>query len=292
MHRFVSRRSVKFVLLCCCILASTAFGHGDTHERIETLNALLKTDPGHVDYLLERADIHRRHRNFDEALDDLNSAKVLAPTNDTVFYLIGLTLFERGDFDAAENALHTFIGRSPSNLRGHLAIAKVYTQQNRHVHAAREYELVISHQSTPNPDHYIARARSYMDAGTPHLMQALQGLEEGIALIGPLITFRRLAIEIEIAQGNYQSAIDRVDSILQDVDRKETWLVKKANILSSIGMNQEATQTFLLAERAIQALPNRNKKSPAVRALQKIIDTNLKSETPVKDGRYDTEAEP
>ena len=269
----------KLTLICWFCVGTTAFGHGDPHEQVEALNTILEQNPDHVASLLERADIYRRHRHFKEALEDLNRVRLLSPSNTTVHYVTGLTLLEQGEFNEAETALQIFISQSPSSPRGYLALGKVFSQQKRHLNAAQAYELAIENQSTPTPDHYLARAQAYREAGKPYLSKALEGLEEGIELIGPLITFRRLAIEIEIDQGHYQSAIDRVDSILHDVDRKETWLVKKANVLHSIGRDEEARLEFLLAERAIELLPKRTRESPAIRALRETIRKNLKLET-------------
>lgn len=280
------------MFLCWCSVGSTALGHGDTHEQIEVLSALLKQNPDHVASLLERADIYRKHRDFDEALEDLNRVRSLSPTSSAVHYLTGLTLLEHGKFNEAETALQIYIGRSPSSPRGHLALAKVYTQQKRHLDAAQAYELAIENQSTPTPDYYLARAYAYKEAGKPYLSQALEGLEEGIALMGPLVTFQRLAIDIEIVQGNHQSAIDRVDTILQDVDRKETWLVRKAKVLSSIGRKEEAKQQFLLAERSIELLPKRTRTSPAIRDLRKTIHESLNRDIREEDVQDEPDTPP
>lgn len=286
------RRIAKLLLLCWCSVGLLALGHGDTHERIEALDALLEQNPDHVATLLERADIYRRHRNFDKALSDLNRVRLLSPTNNIVHLLTGLTLLEQGKFKEAETALQLFIVRSPANPRGHLALAKALTLQKRHLDAAHAYELVIESQSIPTPDHYLARAHAYMEAGKPYLSQALAGLEEGMGSIGPLITFQRLAIEIEINQGNTDNAIDRINRIIRDADRKETWLVKKAKVLSSIGRQEEAKQQFLLAERAIKLLPQRTRTSPALQALSKTIHENLNRETPEKDFQSETDTPP
>ena len=273
----------KFVLLCWISVGSAILGHGDPHEQVEELNALLDKNPDHVASLLERADIYRRHRHFNEALEDLNRVRLLAPSNNAVHYLTGLTLFEQGEFEKAESSLQIFISGSPNSPRGYLALAKVLTQQERHLNAAQAYELAIENESTPTPDHYLARAHAYIKAGNQYLPRALEGLEDGIALLGPLITFRRLAIEIEIDQGDYQNAIDRINMILDDVDRKESWLVKKAKVLSTIGRTDEAIQHFQLAESAIELLPARTRTSPAIRALRKTILENLNSESQEED---------
>ncbi|MCY4127700.1 MAG: tetratricopeptide repeat protein [Gammaproteobacteria bacterium] len=292
MRSAASRGIAKFALLCWCSVGSTALGHGDLHEKIEVLDALLKQNPDHVASLLERADIHRRHRNFDDALEDLNRLRSLAPTNNTVYYMTGLTLLEQGEFEEAETALRTFISRSPSSPRGHIALAKVLTQQKRHLDAAQEYELAIENQSIPTPDHYLARAHAYMEAGKPYLARALQGLEDGMALMGPLLTFHRLAIEIEIAQEDFQNAIDRINMILHEADRKETWLVKKAKVLSSMGRNEEARQQFLLAERAIALLPHRTRTSPAIQTLRKTIQEHLNHEPQEENVQNESDIRP
>ena len=110
--------------------------------------------------------------------------------------------------------------------------------------------------------------------------------------MGPLLTFQRLAIDIEIVQGNHQNAIDRIDTILDDADRKETWLVRKAKVLSSIGRKEEAKQQFLLAERAIELLPKRSRTSPAILALRKTIHENLNRDIQEEDVQDDPDPPP
>ena len=276
---YASWSVATFVLLCGCGIGSTALGHGDTHEQVAMLDGLLEENPDHVASLLERADLYRRHRDFEAALVDLNRVRLLSPTSNTVYLLTGLTLLEQGKFKEAESALQTFLGRSSDSVRGHVALAKVLTQQERYLSAAQAYELAIENQATPSPDHYLLRAHAYIAAGEPYLSRALEGLEEGVELLGPLITFQRLAIEIEIDQGKHQDAIERVNMILVDADRKESWLVKKASILYSIGRLEEAIRQFRLAERTIESLPRRLRTTPAIRALQKTINENLNRES-------------
>ena len=275
------------VVLYWCGVGLTVLGHGDTHEQIEALTDVLKQNPDHVASLLERADLYRRHRQFNEALIDLDRVRLLSPTNNAAYYLTGLTLLEQGEFNKAETVLQDFLSRSPRSPRGQLALARVFTHQQRHLNAAQAYELAVDYQVTPSPDLYLARAQAYMNAGEAYLAQALEGLEEGITLIGPLITFRRLAIAIEIEQGKFHNALVRVNGILQDVDRKETWLVKKAQILTAMGRNEEAHQQFLLAERAIERLPERPRTSPAIRTLRQTIHANLNRKTREKDVQHE-----
>ena len=286
------RSIAKFALLCGCSVGSTVLGHGDTHERIEALSDSLKQNPDHVASLLERADLYRRHRDFDEALADLRRVRLLSPTSNAVRYLTGLTLLEQGELKEAEVELKAFVSRSPISPRGYLALARVFTQQERHLSAAQAYELVVENQTTPTPDHYLARAHAYRAAGKPYLTRALEGLEEGIESMGPLITFQRLAVEIAVDQGNYQDAIDRVDKVLQTIGRKETWLVRKANILSLSGRKEEAEHQFLLAIRAIELLPYRTRTSPAMRTLRATINENLNSESDEKGIQHESDATP
>ena len=255
------------------LIAAIARGHGDRHEHLTRLDAKIEANPDSVADLLERAAAHRRLGHFDASFADLDRVAVLSPDNHQVHFLRGLTYLGGGEFDEAEAALRRYLTSVPESASGHLALAETMTAQGRHLAAAREYTLAIAAQPTPIPDHYLARARAYRAAGEPH--HAVEALDEGMAVMGPLITLQRLAIEIEHAHGNHAGAIARIDRVLAKVPRKETWLVNKGRILASAGQQAEALDTFRLARAALESLPARIRSSPAMVALRQTISEHL-----------------
>ena len=262
-------------LLCLVAVGPVAHGHGDRGEYLSNLDARIESQPDSVRLLLERAEVHRRLGHRDEALADLDRVFAISPGWSRAHYLIGLNHLDARLFGEAESALRRFLEDVPDSPSGHVALAEALTGQGRHLDAAEEYDLAIALQPTPVPDHFLARARSYRAAGERHLARAIEGLDEGMRIIGPLVTLQKLAIDTELARGNHAGALGRIDTVLAGTERKETWLVNKAKVLATAGRHGEARDAFLLASEALGSLPRRTRSSPAMVALAETIATNL-----------------
>ena len=270
-------RSVAAVatgLVCLALLVPTASGHGDRGERLARLDAKIEAARDPVPHLLERAVLHRRLGRYEESLADLERARLAAPDDRRVYHLRGLTHLERGKPALAEADLRRYLESVPDSPSGRVALAQALTAQGRHLAAAEEYSLQIAAQPKPVPDHYLARAQAYRAAGKPYLDLAATGLDEGMATMGPLLALQRLAIEIDVDRGNHAGAIARIDQVLATASRKETWLVRKGRILASIGRQREALDAFRQARVAVDALPDRLRSSPAMRALGETISNH------------------
>jgi predicted negative regulator of RcsB-dependent stress response len=96
----------------------------------------------------------------------------------------------------------------------------------------------------------------------------LIGLDEGIKRLGPLVTLQLTAIDLELRRRNYNAALARLDEITSQSDRKETWLVRRGEILKLAGRQEEARAAFNAALVAIESLPPQRRQSRAVTTLQ------------------------
>ncbi len=257
------------------LLVAVARGHGDRREHLAHLDAKIEADPNSAPLLLERAAAHRRLGRYDASLADLDRVSSLSPDNHQAHFQRGLTLLRAGETAEAEAALRGYLESVPDSAPGRIALAEALTAQGKHLAAAGEYTLAIAAQPTPVPDHYLARALAYRAAGEAYLQLAVEGLDEGMATMGPLITLQRLAINIEHDRGNHVGALARIDRVLAAAPRKETWLVNKGRILNSMGQEAEAIDTFRLARAALQSLPHRIRQSPAMVALAETISDHL-----------------
>lgn len=264
-------------MLCAAILVQVSWGHGDRSEHLARLDAKIEADPDSIRNLLERAEAHRRLGHYDESLADLDRVQTIAPGDRQVHYLRGLTHFDHGEFAKAETSLRRYIDSKPDSPSAHAALGETLTELGRHEEAGDEYALAIAIQPTPIPDHFIARAKAYRAAGKLDL--AIEGLDEGMSSMGPLVTLQRLAIEIERDRGNTAGAIARIDDVLATAPRKETWLVHKGAILASAGRQDEAFDAFRRARVALESLPPRIRSSAAMRALQEHIAIHLDKDT-------------
>ena len=278
--RFRSALRVFVVLVSVAVFVADARGHGDRNEHLARLDAKIEASPNAVALLLERSAAHRRLGHYEASLADLDRVLVLSPDHHQAHYLRGLTHLRGGRLCEAEVALRRYLESVPESPSGHTALAESLAGQGRYLAAASEYTLAIAAQPTPIPDHYLARAKAYRAAGQPYLDLAVEGLDEGMSSIGPLLTMQRLAIEIELDRGHHAGAIERIDSVLAKAPRKESWLVSKGRILASLGRETEALDAFRLARAAVNSLPSRVRTSPAVTALRQTISAHLDRDTP------------
>ena len=241
------------------------------------LDAEVEANPDSLGILLKRAEALRRIGHYDESLADLDRALVLAPGHQLVHYLRGLTHLGQGEFAGAEVSLRRYIDSEPESPSAHVALAETLTQQGRHREAGDEYTLAITTHPAPAPDLYLARAQTYRAAGAEFQGLAIRGLDDAMASLGPLVTLQRLAIEIELDRGNPAGALGRIDEVLADVPRKESWLAYKGRVLASTGREQDAVDAFRLAQATLESLPPRVRSSPAMVSLAESIATQLEN---------------
>jgi predicted negative regulator of RcsB-dependent stress response len=97
---------------------------------------------------------------------------------------------------------------------------------------------------------------------------ALSGLDEGIKKLGPLVTLQLMPIDLELRRHNYDGALNRLALIAAQSERKETWLVRRGEILKLAGKEEEARAAFNDALVAIESLPPERRQSKAVTALE------------------------
>ena len=275
--RWVFRGAVG--LLWAAVFVQGSWGHGDRGEHLARLDAKVEANPDSVRYRLERAEALRRLGHANESLVDLDRVQALSPNDPYVHYLRGLTHFDLRQYADAEASLRRYIDSEPQSSSARTALARALMQQGRHREAGDEYTRAIGTHPTPAPDLHIARAKAYRAAGGKFLDLAVEGLDEAMSSLGALVTLQRLAIEVELDRGNHAAALGRIDAVLADAPRKESWLAYKGRILASAGQEQDALDAFLLAREALESLPLRVRSSPAMVALGESIAIHLNNGT-------------
>lgn len=98
-----------------------------------------------------------------------------------------------------------------------------------------------------------------------------------MAVLGPLVTLQSLAINVEVQQNRVDAALARIDKVMAQFPRKETWLARRGEILQQSGRNKEAAEAFQSALTALDTLPAGRRNVPAMVDLEKRIRTSLAS---------------
>lgn len=274
-------RWIRIIAVVCGLvpfLMTDVFAHGDLHEQIEAASRQIEQMPT-AELYLKRGELYRAHREYPAALADFERAEALDTELDAVHLARGCTLLEAGNPADAEKALSAFLKRHPAHAVGYLYRARANVASKQFDNAVADYDQALRFTETPNPDHYLERARAQEGAGK--LAEALNGLEQGITTLGALVTFETAALELEVKLEHYDAALARMDRLIAGVQRKERWQVRKASLLETLGRRVEAKQAYEEALASVLALPQRLRNIRATQEAEKRIREALAAFTPL-----------
>jgi tetratricopeptide (TPR) repeat protein len=245
--------------------------HGATDEQILALTLRIRDNPRNAELFLRRGDLHSEHENWNSALDDYAQASELDPTLAVVDLARGRALLNAGRFEAAKSAFDRFVVREPFHPEARILRARALGQLGQSDASVVDYTQAIDHLTrlgAPNPDYYLERAQASASRGLKHVGEALAGLEEGIATLGPLAVLQLYAIELELKLERVDAAIARLDFLVAQTNRRESMLVQLGEILELAGRTDAARAAYEQAASAISALPPRHRTTRATVELE------------------------
>lgn len=276
-----------FLILCALFCPLAAFGQADEREEIVTLTQQIQTLVGRgvpaepsklVPLVLRRGDMYRTIQNWDAGHADYDYARALDPKIDDIDFRKGRLFLEANWPLSAKVALDRFLTNHANHVDALIARARAQSKLGFRSASAQDYSRAVQLSPQSQPELYIERAQALLggtSSASPqnaaYANEALQGLDEGIKKLGPLVTLQLAAIDIEVGQKRYDAALERVDAASAASPRKETWLVRKGEILKEAGRPTEARAAFQAALQAIETLPPARRNVPAMAALEKRI---------------------
>jgi tetratricopeptide (TPR) repeat protein len=269
-----------FLAISCFWALSTppAAAHGPIDEQIAALTSRIREDPRNATLYLARGELHRHHREWDAALADFDRSAQLAPTLAEVDLARGRTLLDADRPGPAKVALDRFLGKHPEHVEALLARARVLVVMDQNRAAVDDYTRAIALEAQRGrniPDHYLERARACAAQGAEFIAEAVRGLDEGIAALGPIVTLELYAIELELTGKSYDAALARLEIIRAQSRREERWLVRRGEILEHAGHPAEARLAYAQALATIESLPERHRKTRATTQLEAQIRAAL-----------------
>lgn len=250
------------------------WAHGPLHEQIQRLTLELESHPDRRDLLIERGTLYRVHELHSEALLDWERAALLDPKDATNDFRLGLAALGLCRTNTALERLERFAARCPGSVPAQLAAAEACRMGGRPGDAVRHWTLAIGAAAEPRPEWFLDRARSAGLAGLPP-REILSGLDEGIERLGPLPALQLKAVEVEVDRGAIDEALRRLSATAERADRKERWLLRRAEVLAGAGRTDEARAEFLAARAALERLPERVRRGWAATEVTRQIDAGL-----------------
>ena len=235
------------------------------HVQIEAVSESIAADTNNAALYLKRGELYRLHQNFDAANLDFTAASLLSSNRWPVVNLARARLYlDIGWPLSAKESIDLYLRHEPASTEAWTLRAHALVQLGEPIAAARDFTRAITHHLSPGPELFIDRARAYALAGEEYYGKALGSLDEGIHLLGPLVTLQLPAIDYELDRKNYNAALQRLDLLAAQSPRKESWLKRRGEILLEAGRNEEARATFQQALDALQSLPPTRRHVPAM----------------------------
>lgn len=254
-----------------------AQAHGDMHLQIVEVTKQIEQTPKKAELYLRRGELSRAHQDWDSAQADYDRAQALDPHLAGIDFARGSLFLEANWLQSAQVALDRFLAQSTNHVEALVARARTLVKLNQPVPAARDYGRALAFATEPRPDLYIERALALSAGDKPALAEALQGLDEGIRKLGPLITLQLYAIDLEVRLKHADGALARLDQVMAQSPRKEAWLARRGEILQEAGRAVEAKAAFEASLKAIASLPTARRHVPAMEDLEKRLRSALET---------------
>lgn len=253
-----STRSLAGCVLIAVGLAAPASAHGDIHARIAKLTKSIRKAPGSVALYLERGELHRLHKDWAAARRDFQTVRRLAPRLVELDLHEGRLELSAGCYDRARQVLDRFLAGHPRHVRGLQCRARLLTIVEAKAAALRDYDTLIGLAESPNPDHYLERARAQQGFGIDSA-EVVRGLDEGVRKLGPLVVLHQRALQIELTRRAWPQALRRLDRMLAAMPLRAPWLLRRGMVLERMGKPAEARRAYSEGLAELDALPRRNK---------------------------------
>jgi len=260
---------VLFLCLSCKFVCPSGRAHGDLHDRIAALTGQIGQEPQNTQLYLQRAELHRLHGEWEAAIADYARVERLDKKLFVVDLGRGKTLADAGRIPQAKLCLDRFLARQPDHVDALVTRARLLVNLKQFLPAAKDFTRAIGKSSQPQPEFFIERAQALAAVGSGRVDEAIRSLDEGIQKLGPVITLQLPAIDLELSKRRYDDALKRVDQIIAQLQRKESWLKRRGEILVQAGRLEEARMAYGDALAAIEALPESHRYSPVTLDLEK-----------------------
>jgi len=272
----ISYKTLGGCLALLLLAASASHAHVEIEKQIEDLTTRIGKDPKNAALYLRRGELYRVHRDWGAALEDYKRAAKLDPSLSAVDLCLARMRLESGQPGEARIAADRFLQARPEHIEGLVTRARALVKLGEGRLAADDLTRAIELSRPPKsplPEYYLERARALAEEG--EVDQALSGLDEGIGRLGPIITLELLAMDLELKHKRHDAALRRVGDTLASWPRKETWLVKRGEILEAVGRLPEAREAFGEARQALESLPANRRKTKALAQLEAEIEAAL-----------------
>lgn len=217
-----------------------------------------------LDWELARQDFQRAM----DITDDLNIRLNIW------FYMWRMRL-QSGMPSEAHKLLSKVIKLDPSYQAARLNLARTFIALEQYNAAVDEMDIFISSLSRPTPDQFIERANMAMLIDEEGSRLAVEGLNDAVEQLGPIVTIVDLLVESHLAQGEWQAAINAIDMLAERVKSLPRWQLKLGDIYQQQKRFLEAQTAYKKGLMTLNNQPAHRRATVASKEMQKRLESKL-----------------
>ncbi len=258
-----------------------AFSHEGMGAQLFLISQEIKSHPGRPELYLQRGELYYHSGEFGKSLTDFERSLSLSPDfeGSIARFLRARSLYSLGCATDAIEELNRFITLRPDHAEAYLYRARCESKLGFNDAAKSDYDRALQLTPSTPPELYIERAEFLASLSNADIDESLGGLDQGIAILGPVPTLQLCAIEIGARNGRFEDALKRLDTLSGQGKRQAQWLVRRGELLAQAGKTKEAQNAFEKARTELTSI-NPARQSKAALELRERISRALEGKTP------------
>ncbi|BAJ01663.1 tetratricopeptide repeat protein [Shewanella violacea] len=279
------------ILTCLCLsyslfCSALVCAHVQLDVRVQHINDLLAADLNSqlasqthtAQLLLQRGELHSESQHWDLAWQDYQGA--MENTHDAnlrmdIWYYMGRMRLQSGMPDEAYRLLSKVIKLDPSYESARLNLARTYIELSDYRAAMDEMDIFMSLLPRPTPDQYIERANMARQIESDGQSLVIEGLNEGVNRLGPIVSLVDLLVDSYLAQGKHKEALRVIELLPRDINSLPRWQLKKGDIYQEQKQYLDAETAYKKGLNRINNMPEHRRLTSAVEALRNQLEAKL-----------------
>ncbi|MEJ8568076.1 tetratricopeptide repeat protein [Wenzhouxiangellaceae bacterium CH-27] len=217
-------------------VARPAVAHPDLLAQIAQLDSEIALNPEDVGAYLRRADLHRRHVDYDAAEADVEQARLLTRADrathgafePAIDRTAGRLALDQERFTAAVEYLGRSLASRPADPAAWRFRGLALQALGRHEEAAGDFAQAIDRTAQPPPDLYRLRARALTAVGPDGWTRARDAADRGLERHPGDPALRGLATDLALVLGDVDGAGRYLDELPAPILGLAVWKTRVA----------------------------------------------------------------
>jgi predicted negative regulator of RcsB-dependent stress response len=242
------------------LVAPTTQSHEDPSHHVLRVVEQLSLDSKNSELHIRKGDLLRMQGKWEaaEIAYDL-AAKHGADPGITQVCMATLYL----DQGKATEALATLQSAEALDWIALRLLGRAHGELGNHQDAAVSLAQSVGANPRPTPQDYLELAHTYTMQSPSNIINALETIDCGIELFGPIAPLVLAGVELEAARESFGSALRRLDATPATLRESPSWMTMRGDILEQEGRAMEAAAAYTEALAKLQNMPRHRQSTPA-----------------------------